>query len=104
MTDNAFHDAQALYDAALPDDEPETTGIVEYVRDMAQVDWDTAEPADDDMAPVGIILERVLNMVKSRHLDVETGDTHTLSDRQATAAIWIDGHEYSLTLNRESDL
>lgn len=74
MTDHAFSDAQAHHDAAEPDDE---------------------------LAPVGIILERVLNMVKARHLDVEIEDVHPLSDRQATAAIWIDGHEYSLTLNRE---
>ena len=79
MNDAAFAHAQALYDAAEPD-------------------W-----TDDEIAPpepVGLILEDLLSTDRS-YDDVGAGEVHILSDRQATVAIWIDGHEYSLTLNRE---
>lgn len=78
MTDHAFNDAQALYDAAEPDDDELP-----------------------DYAPIGIVLEDLLMLLDRAGQGFAIEDTRPLSDRQATAAIWIDGHEYSLTLNRE---
>lgn len=77
MTDHAFNHAQARYDAAEPDDdEPE------------------ARPAEIELSLI------VRTLVASGAID-ESDETRPLSDRQATVAVWIDGREYSLTLNRE---
>lgn len=78
MTDPAFHTNQALYDAAEPDD-------------------DELAPAE----PVSLVLHHILDSIEFDDAAERTGVIYRLSDRQATAAIWIDGHEYSLTLNRE---
>src|SRR5436190_18649028 len=73
--------------------------------DHAQAVWDAAEPNEGwgPADPIGTILEDLLTLMDGGRstLPDETGEVHTLSDRQATATIWIDGHEYSLTLNRE---
>jgi hypothetical protein len=54
-------------------------------------------PADEELGML------VAMLVASGCLDQDDGheDIHPLSDQQATVGIWIDGHEYSLTLNRE---
>ena len=75
--DAAFNHAQAEYDAAEPDDfRPEPRPAVEE-------------------------LDAIVNLLEASGMIEESVGTHPLSDRQATVGIWIDGHEYSLTLNRE---
>ncbi len=80
MSDTAFDTAQAQYDAMQPDDfemEP--------------------RPAHEELKLI------IRTLVAVGTLDQDNGheDVHSLSHRQATVGIWIAGHEYSLTLNRE---
>lgn len=74
--DAAFHTAQALSGAAEP-----YTG--------------------DEAGPTSSLLEGLLEVLDGAGQLDDSGEVHRLSDRQATAAIWIDGHEYSVTLNRK---
>lgn len=72
--------------------------------DTAQALYDAAEPDDFDLAPpypIARLLEGLVGSLDADDLLTDSGDVHRLSDRQATVGIWIDGHEYSLTLNRE---
>lgn len=72
--------------------------------DTTQARYDAAEPADDELDPaetVAFILEDLLDILGKTDGIEDGGPARPLSDRQATAAIWINGHEYSLTLNRE---
>lgn len=78
--------------------------MTDHAFDHAQARYDAAEPDDDELPearPTAIELDLLVAvLVASGSID-ENDDVHPLSDRQATAAIWIDGREYSLTLNRE---
>jgi hypothetical protein len=72
----------------------------------AQAAYDAMEPPDPDELPEPTPVDLQLEMI-ANHLAAaggffdESADVHRLSDRQATVGIWIDGHEYSLTLNKE---
>jgi hypothetical protein len=77
--DAAFHRAQAMYDAAEPED------------------------FETDPQSVATNLYEIVDILCGEDFVEQFGEVHPLSDRQATVAIWIDGHEYSLTLNREDD-
>jgi hypothetical protein len=72
--------------------------------DHAQAAYDAAEPdwsADDPFNPASITLEGILEVLDEAGQLDDSQEVHALSDRQATVGIWIDGHEYSLTLMRE---
>jgi hypothetical protein len=52
--------------------------------------------------PVVEILGDILATLDTASFEgVAATNPHTLSDRQATVGMWIDGHEYSLTLHCE---
>lgn len=73
--------------------------------DTAQALYDAAEPpeyAPSVIAPTDLLEQIVQTLDKEWGLD-DSQEVHRLSDRQATVGLWIDGHEYSLTLNREED-
>lgn len=69
--------------------------------DHAQALYDAAEPPEYPPTDIGPTLDGILGALATTGGLDETGDTHVLSNRQATVGIWIDGREYSLTLNRE---
>lgn len=76
--------------------------------DHAQACYDAAEPPEYELAPPyridGLVEGMIYALYDGDQIDTIAGEIHRLSDRQATVCVWIDGHEYSLTLNRESDL
>lgn len=70
----------------------------------AQAAYDAMEPPDDELAPPDLIEEVLGDLVyclDSNGRLTDSQEVHHLSDRQATVAVWIDGREFSLTLNRE---
>jgi hypothetical protein len=80
------------------------TDMTNYAFDRLQSLYDAQNPHPDDLPPaepVNLTLEHLLYAIETDRQGNRTGAVHSLNGRQATAAIWIDGHEYSLTLNRE---
>lgn len=76
--DATFDRMQAAYDAAEPDDE----------------ELPEPRPTVEELAPI-------VNLLAAAGMIDHYDEIHRLSDRQATVCVWIDGHEYSLTLNLE---
>jgi hypothetical protein len=78
-------------------------GTMNAAFDTAQATYDAAEPDDERVPPYRIdgLLESLVEAIDRANEIDDSQEVYRLSDRQATVGIWIDGHEYSLTLNRE---